>query len=171
MVANKKRLYLAIYPSGRENEKYAFALLVGPKEEGNEKAPGTRYFIQHHHTEGWRYKTIPDDDIRVGVTLLARIVIAKVTDEVNLIDIFKITAINYSEQHTSSRSWVINVLLYLAEMNSKVVGTAKLSWPAVQAKALEYVQQKHAEGRYGSGQDMTLPKPTFDLLQNKELIA
>lgn len=50
------------------------------------------------------------------------------------------------------------------------VGTADLNWQKIEAFARQYVGTKSASGRYGSGIDMLKPKPTWDLLENKESV-
>ncbi|KAI0813262.1 hypothetical protein GGR55DRAFT_676910 [Xylaria sp. FL0064] len=48
MPNNKLRLYVAMYPSGIDNDearKYHWAFLVGPKAENEEFVPGLRYHI------------------------------------------------------------------------------------------------------------------------------
>jgi hypothetical protein len=72
MVANKKRLYIALYPCGVVNNeerrwlnpsaclypplmasyRYHWGFLIGPKVEEKQQAPGMRYHVKNHPISG-----------------------------------------------------------------------------------------------------------------------
>jgi hypothetical protein len=52
----------------------------------------------------------------------------------------------------------------------KALGTSELNWQKIEATAREYVSEKTAGGRYQNLADMLKPKPTWDMLENKEII-
>ncbi|OTA99833.1 hypothetical protein M426DRAFT_16064 [Hypoxylon sp. CI-4A] len=174
MGANKKRLYLALYPSGsasgKEELRYHWSFLVGPKIEEGVCVPGMRYHVKDPLRQGWKYEACKVKDIRCTVNLLARIVIAKIEDEERLIEIFKSTPVNGDDKEFNCRTWVKDAVNRLAD-DGKAVGTAVLDWDELEKRSREYVVEKHKGGRYDEGQDMTQPKPTWDLLENKELIS
>jgi len=43
-----------------------------------------------------------------------------------------------------------------------------LAWDKIEALARDYVAKKTAAGRYKGVSDMTLPRPTWNLLEGKE---
>ncbi len=55
--------------------------------------------------------------------------------------------------------------------DGKALGTAKLNWSKVEAVARDYVARKFAAGRYLKAADMALPKPIWDILEEKETIS
>ena len=68
-----------------------------------------------------------------------------------------------------ARTWVASALDELAQ-DGKCVGTTELNWEKIEAFAREYVRDKTASGRYQSAADITKPKPTWDMLENKETV-
>ncbi|GAB1311873.1 hypothetical protein MFIFM68171_02083 [Madurella fahalii] len=62
MVSNKKRLYIALYPSGvviNEERRYHWSFLIGPKVEDKPQVPGMRYHVKNHPIQGWVYEEVP----------------------------------------------------------------------------------------------------------------
>lgn len=191
MVANKKRLYVALYPSGvihmeeRKYEclffdfpffnkgsspyRYHWAFVVGPKVEDQPQVPGIRYHVKKSAKQGWIYEEVSLANEQSTARLLARIVIAKVEHGNRLVEIFRSTPVVQNDPNWRCRTWVADVLSKVAS-NGKAVGTAELSWIEVEAAAREYVAKKTADGSYAAGKDMTLPKPTWSMLEKKETI-
>ncbi|KAI1383018.1 uncharacterized protein F4822DRAFT_89658 [Hypoxylon trugodes] len=174
MVFNKKRLYIALYPSPIAEDgllKYHWSFLIGPKYEDKGEVPGTRYHVKKVPTTGkWMYEARPLQNIQGEIRLLARVLIAKVTDEQRLIKIFQDTPILDNNSKFNSLSWVIDAFSRISK-NREAVGTAILDWKKVEDKTRTYVERKAAEGRYSIGQDMTKPKPTWDMLAGAEIIS
>ncbi|KAI0892497.1 hypothetical protein F4806DRAFT_232633 [Annulohypoxylon nitens] len=174
MVSNKKRLYIALYPSGNTSErldlKYHLAFIIGPKNEDGEKVPGTKFHIKNSPGGGWQYVEDPLPDVQTEVRLLVRILIAKITDENQLIEVFRNTPIFQKDPTFNCRIWVIDALSRLSN-NRKVVGTSQLDWKMIEDRARSYVAVKTVMGRFGEGQDMTKPKPTWNLLEDKEVVS
>ncbi|KAI2472745.1 hypothetical protein F4781DRAFT_320045 [Annulohypoxylon bovei var. microspora] len=173
MVSNKKRLYLALYPSGntsgREDLKYHLAFFIGPKPEYGVEVPGMRFHVKNPPGGGWRYVEDELSDVQSSVRLLVRVVIAKVTDERQLIEVFRNTPIFQNDPNFNCRTWAIDALSRIS--SRKVVGTSQLNWDIVEERARSYVAEKTAAGRFGHGQDMMKPKPTWDMLEDKEIIS
>lgn len=101
--------------------------------------------------------------------LLARIVIAKIEDMDGLVNIFRTTPCVQNDPKWRCRSWVAEVLERIRQ-EGNIVGTSVLSWPEIEQRARDYVSEKAAEGRYGTGADMSLPKPTYNLYMRREVI-
>ncbi|KAK4148703.1 hypothetical protein C8A00DRAFT_47513 [Chaetomidium leptoderma] len=169
MVSNKKRLYVALYPSGVVNNEelmyltslilgYHWGFLIGPKVEAQDQIPGVRYH------------EVPLRNVRSTVNLLARILVAKIEDEARLVEILRSTPIVQGDSESSCITWLADALRRIRE-DGKAVGTSQLDWARIEPLAREYVAEKKAGGRYGQGADMSLPKPTWDLLKDKEIVA
>ncbi|XPS94026.1 hypothetical protein M3J09_003352 [Ascochyta lentis] len=169
---NKKRLYIALYPSGvvgNEERKYHWAFLVGPKAEKGADVPGARYHVKNHPITGWTYDEIAISNVRSTNTLLARIVIAKVENEQRLGAILRGIPIINGDPNWRCRSWVAQALVEIAK-DGNCVGSSQLDWETIEAFARQYVAQKTTAGRYTKADDMLKPKPTYDLIEGKETV-
>ncbi|KAF4999146.1 hypothetical protein FDECE_11588 [Fusarium decemcellulare] len=169
---NKKRLYIALYPSGvvnNEERRYHWGFLIGPKNEAGAEVPGMRYHVKNHPIHNWMYEEIPLSNVRSTNNLLARILIAKVEDEDRLIEIIRNTTVVQNDPNWRCRTWVAEALSRI-DKDGRAVGTAELDWGKIEAVAREYVANKTAAGRYLNAADMALPKPTWDIIQGKEIV-
>ncbi|KAI1467654.1 uncharacterized protein F4812DRAFT_404186 [Daldinia caldariorum] len=172
MVSNKKRLYIAVYPSGitgDETRKYHWAFLIGPKNEDKKEVSGMRYHVKNP-TGFWIYEAKPVKDVKSTISLLARVCIAKITDEKRLLEIFRNTPILQNDPNFNCRIWLIDALSRVSA-DGTVVGRAELDWEKIEQNACVYVGEKIASGRYDAGVDMYAPKPRWDLLEEKELVT
>ncbi|CAK7210786.1 hypothetical protein SEUCBS140593_000948 [Sporothrix eucalyptigena] len=174
MVSGKKRLYIALYPSGvsnKEERRYHWAFLVGPKNEGaaNVQVPGTKYHVKNRPVQGWIYEEVDVADVKSTVDLLARVTIAKVEDEDRLAGIMRKIPVVQNDPNWRCRSWIADVLSRLKE-DGKAVGTSELDWPTIEALARDYVGKKAAAQRYAKVEELTLPKPMWNILEGKEVI-
>lgn len=143
---------------------------MGLKVEKEVEVPGTRYHVKNRALVGWAYEEVPLANVQSTVSLLARIVVAKIENEARLIEILRSTPVIQNDSNWRCRSWVADVLNRLGA-DGKVVGTAQLDWHKIEALAREYVGQKTAADRYDSVDDILLPKPTWDMLEGKETVA
>ncbi|KAF1838176.1 hypothetical protein BDW02DRAFT_605482 [Decorospora gaudefroyi] len=126
MSANKKRLYIALYPSGvvgNEERRFHWAFLIGPKADKDVETPGVRYHVKNSPISGWVYEAKHVSDILATNTLLARIVIAKVQDEQRLVHLLQCLPIVNDDSNWRCRSWIENALLEIAK-DRKCVGTS-----------------------------------------------
>ncbi|KND87356.1 hypothetical protein TOPH_07988 [Tolypocladium ophioglossoides CBS 100239] len=172
MASNKKRLYVALYPSGTvgsEERRYHWAFLIGPRVESGTAAAGTRYHVKNFPGSSWVYEELAARDVRWTNNLLARIVVAKIKDEGRLNDIIRNTPLAQGDDNWRCRSWVADVLARL-ERDGQAVGTAKLDWGEIEAKARAYVADKNAAGRYSTTEELMKPKPMWDLLEGREIV-
>ncbi|GJN67470.1 hypothetical protein VFPFJ_00343 [Purpureocillium lilacinum] len=210
--SNKKRLYVALYPSGvvgNEERRYHWALIMSPKveEKDGHPAEGTRFHVKNPPGSAWIYEEQPLPDPRVSANLLVRVLIAKVENEGRLRTLIRSTTLtgiasasapvqhsaasgvldhNYRPSCSSDgfrcRTWVADVFERLhadsreqLEVNGRSgallsIGTAVSDWRDVEDTARLYAARKAAEGRFESVELSIRPKPTWDMLKNKEVI-
>ncbi|KAF2478356.1 uncharacterized protein BDR25DRAFT_321371 [Lindgomyces ingoldianus] len=171
MPSNKNRLYITLYPSGvanNEERKYHWGFLIGPKAEGKDVIPGASYHVKNSPF-GWTYEEIPLENVQTTIRLLARILIAKIEDEQRLITLLRRLPVVQGDSNWRCRTWVASALAEIAK-DGKCVGTAELDWQKIEACARRYVGDKTASGRYRSAADLSKPKPTWDMLENKESV-
>ena len=102
--------------------------------------------------------------------LLARLLVAKIEDEKRLLKILRKTAVVQDDPNFRCRTWMSDALLRIAEAEPKVVGTSELNWSKIERKARRYVEKKTASGRYLEAERMLEPKPTWDMMEQKEIV-
>ncbi|KAF2765593.1 hypothetical protein EJ03DRAFT_345601 [Teratosphaeria nubilosa] len=149
MPSDKPRLYVALYPSGttnNEERKYHWAFL------------------------GWKYEEVGLKNVRSTITLLTRILIAKVEYERRLVEIMRSQPVIQDDPNWRCRTWIASVLKELAR-DGKAVGTSQLDWETVEATARQCVASKTADGRYQRYEDLLKRKPTWDMLEIKETMT
>jgi hypothetical protein len=127
------------------------------------------YDVKNRPIEGWRYEEVSLTDVRTTSSLLARILIAKVEDEERLVKIFRSIPIVQNDPNWRCRTWVAHALEVMA-VDGEAVGTSQLDWKKVEATAREYVGQKTTNGRYQKVEDLVGPRPTYDMLQGREIV-
>lgn len=99
--------------------------------------------------------------------MLAHLLIGKIEDENWLVKILREVPIIQNDESWRCRTWVKNALAAI-ESDGKAVGTSILDWEKIEAKARSYVADKTAGGRYDTLDKLEHPKPTWDMLENKE---
>ncbi|KAI1063916.1 hypothetical protein LB506_005742 [Fusarium annulatum] len=87
--------------------------------------------------------------------------IAKIEDEDRIVEIIRNTPVVQNDPNWQCRTWVADVLSRTAQ-DGGAVGTAELDWAKIEPVA--------PAGRYLHGEDMLLPKPTWDMLLGKEVV-
>ncbi|KAL4810738.1 hypothetical protein BDV18DRAFT_155350 [Aspergillus unguis] len=173
MVSNKKRLYVALYPSGvvnSEERRYHWGFLVGPKLEKASAVPGMRYHVKNTPTKGWEYQEVELPDVRTTTTLLARLLIAKIEDEERLVRIIRSIPVLQNDPNWRCRTWLANALEAIAR-DGKAVGTSLLDWTKIEPTARRYVADKNSAGRYQSAEKLAGPRPTWDMILDKEIVS
>lgn len=128
-----------------------------------------RYHVKNPATQGWVYEEKEIRDVRNTSNLLVRILIAKVTDEERLARIFRGVPIVQNDPNWRCRTWVANALQGLKE-DGKAVGTAVLEWGDIEALGRQYAGEKTKAGRYRDVKLADKPKPTWNMLENKEIV-
>lgn len=116
------------------------------------------------------YEAVSLPNVQSTINLLARLVIAKVEDEKRLVEIFRTTPVVQNDPNWRCRTWVAQVLSRL-EKDGKAVGTAQLDWRKIEGLGRDYVAKKAAAGRYLEALDMYQPKPTWNMLEDRETVA
>ncbi|KAH9885939.1 hypothetical protein F4778DRAFT_492355 [Xylariomycetidae sp. FL2044] len=172
MARDKKRLYIALYPSavtGNEERRYHWGFLIGPKNESSDVVPGTRYHVKNPVVGGWMYEEKPLDNVRNTHNLLGRMLVAKITDEQRLIQIMRSTPVTQNDPNWRCRTWMADVLANLAA-DGRAVGTSQLSWAEIESQARDYIGRKTAAGRYATSELLQKPKPTWDMLEGRETV-
>lgn len=106
---------------------------------------------------------------RSTTNLLARILIAKIEDQERLATILRNQPIVQNDPNWRCRTWIAGVLEELAR-DGKAVGTSQLNWEEVGATARQYVAKKVAAGRFDDTDRLLKPKPTWDMIENKETV-
>lgn len=150
--------------------RYHWAFLVGPKaEHGKHPVPGRRYHVKNDPNSHWEYEEMEVPDVQNATNLLARVLIAKVKDHDRLEAIFRGVPVVQNERAWRCHTWIEDALRGIAD-DGGAVGTAVLDWQTIEATGREYVAGKISEGRYRSGADVAT-KPTWDMLENRELVA
>lgn len=154
--------------------RFHWGFLIGPKIEKKANVPGTRFHVKNQVLPsgaiGWAYEENHLPNVQSTNRLLARIVIAKVEDGARLIEIFRSIPVVQNDPNWRCRTWVWQVLERLKADGGKAVGTAQLDWGQIEGMARSYVAQKQAHGRYATMDLLLKPKPTWDMLENKEMV-
>ncbi|KHO00644.1 uncharacterized protein MAM_01422 [Metarhizium album ARSEF 1941] len=173
MVSNKKRLYVALYPSGvvdNNERKYHWGFLIGPKNEATGQTPGLRCHVKNHPVAGWVYEEVELPNLKSTNNLLARLVVAKVEDEKHLLKTLRETAVIQDDFNFRCRTWMADALYRISKAEPRVVGTSELDWSRIEQNARRYVENKVAAGRYLEAERMLEPKPTWDMMEQREII-
>lgn len=129
-----------------------------------------RYHVTNPPLAGWRYEKKPVNNIRSTPQLLARILVAKVEDVDRLDAILDSVPLVQDDPNWRCRSWIASALEALAK-DGKAIGTAELDWTKIEELGRRYVAEKTAAGRYSQRGLLDGPRPTWDILENKETVA
>lgn len=175
-----------------QESSFSWGFMIGPKNEDKAINPGLRYFIRRvrlgteENPNGftWQYTENTLPSIKCPARMYARILIAKIEDEDRLEQLMRELPKPQAKEgdpvamalHNSydSQIWVSEVLDKLASMRRKkrIVGTAVLDWRRIEQTARRFVAEKMAIDRYNESYlretQHRLPKPTWDLLLDKE---
>lgn len=125
--------------------------------------------VKNPPLEGWQYEEKELKNVRNTVDLLVRILIAKIEDDELLLKIIRETPVVQGDPEWRCRTWIADALGRMAK-DPKAVGTTKLDWRTIETMARRYAAEKIAAGCFSSGADLSKPKPTWDLLQDKEIV-
>ncbi|KAJ9609302.1 hypothetical protein H2204_015561 [Knufia peltigerae] len=149
-------------------DTYHWALMVGPKIEKPEKE-GVRYHAKEKvGSDGvhWEFEK-RSVSLRPTSMLLVRVLIGKVDDSARLDAILRQTPVRDGLDGWNCVAW-LKEALELVSKDKKAVGTSVLVWNTVRKTALDYCNQKKADGRFSSARYNPEKVPTYDLLEHKE---
>ncbi|KAI3392876.1 hypothetical protein diail_5009 [Diaporthe ilicicola] len=178
---NKKRLFVAVYPSGQGTGTYHWALLVGPKDEGTIVAAGQRYHVKNQPVgPHWKYDPGNVQDVRVTAQLLARVTVAKILDEKRLIKTLAKNPVDPpdwkgkadgTEPRWTCRVWVIAALEAIRDDVIQTICPNNLSIDGPEGlieKVKAFVAQQIAGKRFTPPHDAMAPKPLLNMLTGEE---
>lgn len=117
----------------------------------------------------WEYEEVALKDVKSTAKLLVRILIAKVEDETRLLEIMRTTPVVQNDPNWRCRTWIMDVFSRLSA-DEKALGTSESDWTKIESVARSFVAEKTDAGRYEKYDELFLPKPTWDMLQGKELV-
>ncbi|OAG38276.1 hypothetical protein AYO21_07502 [Fonsecaea monophora] len=158
--------------------RYHWAFLIGPKKEKSAReVPGVRCHVKnvpkptpHGRAVVWTYEELKLCNVRTTSNLLIRVVIGKVVDMERLLDTIRNVPLVQNDRMWRCCTWCADVLAAL-ERDGQALGTAVLDWKRIQKVARHYAGEKTAQGRFDAGHSMDKPKPTWDMLKDKETVA
>jgi hypothetical protein len=127
---------------------------------------GTQYHVKNLPT-GWIYEEKELHNIHEITNLLARIVIAKIKNEEQLVNLLRTIPVVNHDKNWRCRTWICSTLDALKDDNL-ALGTSIVDWEKIEEVARSYVGQKTESGRYRTEQDILGPKPIWDMLEGKE---
>ncbi|KFH41152.1 hypothetical protein ACRE_081310 [Hapsidospora chrysogenum ATCC 11550] len=188
MPSNKDRLYVALHArAGRSKmpggeDKYHWALLIGPKHEvagESGKVRGKRIHAKERilddgsGTSTWVY-TEEEVNMKAVMMLLVRVQVAKCRDTEGVLAALRTVPLRGGKKPAwNCVAWVREALETLD--GTGVLGrSAVLEWSRVRDASMAYAQKKAAEHRFDGkakpGRFDTAKVPTYDLLRNREMI-
>jgi hypothetical protein len=94
--------------------------------------------------------------------------VAKFEDEGHPVECIRSTPVVQNDPNWRCWTWVAQVLSRI-DQDGTATGTVEWDWGKIEAVACEYVRSKTEAGRYLNDADMGLPKPTYDIIQGKEI--
>ena len=138
------------------------------------QVPGRRCHVKNRPNPNgpgsvWQYEEVKLQNVQNTTTLLVRVMIGKIENLARLITILRSIPVIQNDPGWRCRTWCTNALAAIAA-DGKAVGTSVLDWQRIEQAARWYAGQKTAQGRFATSALLTTPKPTWDLLENKEMI-
>ncbi|EJT78905.1 hypothetical protein GGTG_03998 [Gaeumannomyces tritici R3-111a-1] len=106
-----------------------------------------RYHAKNTQGNAWQYEETGVRDVKSTNLLLVRVLIAKVVDEERLAQVMR----------SSSGG------------TGGCVGTSVLDWNAIETTAKKYAGENTDAGRFRDTSKVLWPKPTWDMLDGREL--
>lgn len=157
--------------------RFHWAFLIGPKVEKTAQVPGRRCHVKnrlnpnpHGISSIWEYEEVQIPNVQNTATLLVRVVIGKVENLGRLLEILRSIPVIQNDPGWRCRTWCANALTAIAK-DGTAVGTSVLDWQRIEQAARRYAGDKTVQGRFASAALLLGPKPTWDLLENKEIVA
>ncbi|KAG8162355.1 hypothetical protein KVR01_008120 [Diaporthe batatas] len=193
--SNKDRLYIALYARGGDSimsggeDKYHWALLVGPKHEDS-NSKGKRFHVKETMTtvdgrtqSRWLYE---ERDIGMNPTamILVRVIIGKVANLERVASVLRKVPLHQEQAGWNCVSWLRDALEALrrdgkalsgARSSAATAGAATAVWEEDREAALDFVRRKERQHRFDGKAtpgwfDMS-QVATYDFLRDREVIA
>lgn len=132
-----------------------------------------RFHTTNRGRADWIFEARNVDELGPAL-LLAKVVVAKVTDVDRLNSVLSAVPVVQEDPSFNCSVWVHRALRAV-QADAKAVGMSRLDWPTVRDAANSYVQGEKREHRY-DGKGSLEPRglrqsPTFDLLECREIAA
>jgi hypothetical protein len=102
--------------------------------------------------------------------LLVRILIAKIDDRARLDVILQQAPVKDGVKHWNCVIWLKDALELIGK-DKKALGTSVLAWDTIRKTAMDYCNQKKADGRFTSAKYNPEKVQTYDLLERRETTA
>ncbi|KAI6090405.1 hypothetical protein F4821DRAFT_275078 [Hypoxylon rubiginosum] len=171
---NKDRLYIVLYlndgsPSMPQKEdKYHWALAVGPKYEPLPETEGTLFHATINEYDYWEYE---EETIQAkpSSNMLVRVVVGRVADMDRLKSLIRQVPV---PMHPEDPNW--NCVIWVKEAleavidDGKALSTSVDSWDKARDEVMWYVEEKMDKRGQVSGVKQKVS--TWDMLDGKELI-
>ncbi|KAK7515054.1 uncharacterized protein IWZ02DRAFT_383101 [Phyllosticta citriasiana] len=180
MPGHKDRLYVALYLRGASapkmpggEDKYHWALLVGPKAESR-TSKGIRYHakqVSNPKTRRMEWQLEERSTMILATNaLLVRIMIGKVEKKNRLVELIRGTPIRPNQNGWNCVEWVKEALLSI-QTDGKAIGTSVLDWKQVRDGALLFCERKKNQHRFDGKGEFDMEKAaTYDLIEQRETI-
>ncbi|KAK7697938.1 hypothetical protein SLS64_013025 [Diaporthe eres] len=184
--SNKDRLYIALYARGGDSimsggeDKYHWALLVGPKHEDS-NSTGKRFHVKETMTtvdgrtqSRWVFE---ERDIGMNPTamILVRVIIGKVASLERVAAVLREVPVR-DNQSGWNCVWWLREALEMLRADGKALGrSASVAWEEAGEAAMGFVRRKEREhrfdGRAAPGWFDMNRVATYDLLRGEEVVA
>ncbi|KAK2596537.1 hypothetical protein N8I77_013423 [Diaporthe amygdali] len=184
--SNKDRLYIALYARGGDSlmsggeDKYHWALLVGPKHEDN-NSKGKRYHVKETMTTvGGRTQSrwvFEEREIGMNPTamILVRVIIGKVTNAERVAALLREVPVRDNQSGWNCVWWLREALEMLRADGKALSRSSSIAWEDAGKAAMEFVHRKEREhrfdGRAAPGWFDMNRVATYDLLRGEEIVA
>ncbi|POS73721.1 hypothetical protein DHEL01_v207890 [Diaporthe helianthi] len=187
--SNKDRLYIALYARGGDSvmsggeDKYHWALLVGPKHEDS-NSKGKRFHVKETMTtvDGSTQSRWVFEEREIGMNptamILVRVIIGKVVSLERVASVLRNVPVNGGQPGWNCISWLRDALEMLRADGKALSGSrssAAAAWEEDREAALGYVRRKEREHRFDGKAapgwfDMSRVA-TYDFLRGEEVVA
>lgn len=116
------------------------------------------------------YEELDLRNVRTTDNLLVRVLIGKVADLERLENIFRSVPLVQNDPRWRCRTWTRHAVEALAA-DGRAMGTSVLDWQKIEDTAKWYAGEKADAGRFRDVDLIRMPKPTWDMLENKEIVS
>ena len=143
--------------------------MVGPKVEKPEKE-GVRYHAKETVTSDgvhWEFEK-SSVSLRPTSMLLVRVLIGKVGDSARLDEILRQAPVKDGTKDWNCVVWLKDALELIGK-DQKALGRSIIAWDTIRETAMDYCNQKKADGRFSPAKFDPEKVPTYDLLERKEI--
>ena len=136
--------------------------------------PGGRYHVRNRPNPNgfgsvWEYEEAELPNVQNTNSLLVRVMIGKIENLARLTAILRSIPVIQNDPGWRCRTWCANALAAIAA-DGGALGTSVLNWQQIEQFARSYAGRKTAQGRFATSGLLIGPKPTWNLLENNEML-